>query len=528
MKSYTFLFVGKNDHMVTKYDFTDFTYMKYVQNATSLPSKEEYDYIVIGGGTAGCPLAATLSQTYKVLLLERGSAPLSHPNVLHLKTFLSTLEQEDDGKTTPAQRFTSEDGVANVRGRILGGSSMLNMGFYSRADEQFYKDSGIEWDFDFVKKAYEWVEETIVSVSELRIWQSAMKEALLEGGVGPDIGFSLDHSVGTKVSGSTFDEVGRRHGAVELLNRGEAKNLRVVVDATVERILFSSKASKLSAIGVMYSDSNNKFHKAFVSNKGEVILTAGAIGSPQLLLLSGVGPKPYLSSLQIRTVHHQPYIGKSMADNPRNNINFITPFPLQPSYLQVVGITNDSFYIESPSFTPQFSFTSEPFTIFPNHSSPLNLSVANIAAKIGRPLSNGSLWLASPTDVKSNPIVRFNYFEHPADLARCVSGMRKVGDVLKTKTMDRFGFKNLQGEKGFIFLGPSLPKNYELDDSSMEEFCRSSVTTFWHYHGGCSVGKVVDGDFRVMGINKLRVVDGSIFTVSPGTNPQATLMMMGR
>ncbi|KAL5549002.1 hypothetical protein UlMin_004233 [Ulmus minor] len=492
-----------------------FTYMKYVQNATSLPSKEDYDYIVIGGGTAGCPLAATLSQTYKVLLLERGSTPLSHPNVLH---FEALPEQEDDEKTTPAQRFTSEDGVANVRGRILGGSSMLNLGFYSRADEEFYKDSGIEWDFDFVKKSYEWVEDTIVSVSELRLWQSTLKEALLEGGVGPDIGFSLDHIVGTKASGSIFDEVGRRHGAVELLNRGEAKNLRVVVEATVERILFSPTASNLSAIGVMYSDSNGKFHEAFVSDKGEVILSAGAIGSPQLLLLSGVGPKPYLSSLQIPTIYHQPYIGKFMVDNPRNDINFITPFPLQPSYLQVVGITNDSFYIEGSSFPLQF----------PNYSSPLNSSVANIVAKIGRPLSNGSLWLASPTDVKSNPNVRFNYFEDPADLARCVRGMRKVGDVLKTKIMDQFRSKNLQGEKGFIFLGPSLPKNYELDDSSMEEFCRSSVTTIWHYHGGCRVGKVVDGDFRVMGINKLRVVDGSIFTASPGTNPQATVMMMGR
>ena len=78
------------------------------------------------------------------------------------------------------------------------------------------------------------------------------------------------------------------------------------------------------------------------------------------------------------------------------------------------------------------------------------------------------------------------------------------------------------------YLGPSLPKNYEYDDASMETFCRNTVTTFWHFHGGCVVGKVVDGDFRVIGTNSLRVVDGSTFNTSPGTNPQATIMMIGR
>lgn len=216
--------------------------MKSVRNASDLPEQEEYDYIVIGGGTAGCPLAATLSQKYSVLVLERGNVPAAYPSVPHVSGLFADLVKEDDG-TTPAQRFTSEDGIANARGRVLGGSSMINAGLYSRANPEFYLNSGIQWDMDMVDKAYQWVEDTIVYRSELKSWQTILREALLECGIGPDNGFSLDHMVGTKAAGSTFDGHGNRHGAVELLNKAHPKNLRVAVHATAQRIIFSSNAS---------------------------------------------------------------------------------------------------------------------------------------------------------------------------------------------------------------------------------------------------------------------------------------------
>ena len=221
--------------------------MKVVHNATDLPAEEEYDYIVVGGGTAGCPLAATLSQNYSVLVLERGNVPKAHPNVLSATGISANLMEEDNGDT-PAQRFTSEDGVANVRGRVLGGTSMINGGFFSRAHaEYFLSNHVVKWDMKAVEEAYHWVEETIVSrPKSLAVWQSAAREALVEAGVGPDNGFSLDHKNGTKFSGSTFDELGRRHGAVELLNRGNFDNLRVAVHATVERLVFSTNISGMS------------------------------------------------------------------------------------------------------------------------------------------------------------------------------------------------------------------------------------------------------------------------------------------
>lgn len=90
-----------------------------------------YDYIILGGGTAGCPLAATLSQNFSVLLLERGGVPFSNPNVTFLSNFHITLA--DTSPSSASQYFISTDGVLNARARVLGGGSSINAGFYTRA-----------------------------------------------------------------------------------------------------------------------------------------------------------------------------------------------------------------------------------------------------------------------------------------------------------------------------------------------------------------------------------------------------------
>lgn len=406
---------------------------------------------------------------------------------------------------------------------------MINAGFYTRAEEDFFLKSGVFWDMNLVEKAYRWVEETrVVSrPTKLAVWQSALNRAFLEAGLVPDNGFTLKHKIGTKVSGSIFDQKGKRHGAVELLNRGNFKNLRIAVHASVDRIVFSTNSSKPSAIGVIYTDSNGKRHRALVRPKGEVILSAGAIGSPQLLLLSGVGPRSYLASLQIPVVQPQPNVGKFMFDNPRNGIGIIFPFPGEISPVQTVGIAKD-YYIEGVSYILANSSIRPPFRLFPNFSFPANLSTGTLAEKTPGPLSWGSLWLNSSVDVKASPHVRFNYLSNPIDLYRCVRGVRRIGKILDTNSLDRFKYKDYNGTRRFFFDGASLPMDYQSNYSAVEAFCRSTVGSIHHYHGGCRVRKVVDGDFRVMGVDSLRVVDGSTFTSTPGTNPQATVMMLGR
>ncbi|XP_021910917.1 LOW QUALITY PROTEIN: (R)-mandelonitrile lyase-like, partial [Carica papaya] len=355
-------------------------FLQFVVNATELPSEDYYDYIIVGGGTAGCPLAATLSRSYRVLVLERGGVPYGRPNLMTQEGFLTTL-METDTFDSPAQAFTSEDGIPNARGRVLGGSSVINAGFYSRADEDFYQNSGFNWDLRVVNQSYQWVEGAIVFRPELRNWQSAVRDSLLEAGIDPYNGFNLDHVVGTKIGGSTFDSLGRRHSAVDLLSYAKASNIRVGIYASVERVLLASSStsseSRQSAIGLVYRDQMGGYHHAMVREHGEVILCAGAIGSPQLLLLSGIGPRPYLASWGIPVAYHHPYVGEYLYDNPRNGISILPSVPLEHSLIQVVGITEMGAYIEASSNVIPFA-SSGSSAFAATSSSPLYLTVATL------------------------------------------------------------------------------------------------------------------------------------------------------
>lgn len=116
----------------------DLNYLKFVQDATTFsPKDNHYDYTVVGGGTAGCPLAATLSENYTILLIERGGDAHTNLNVMREENLVSNPLQIND-KDSSSESFTSEDGIRNICGRVLGGRSMVNFGFYSRGDADFY------------------------------------------------------------------------------------------------------------------------------------------------------------------------------------------------------------------------------------------------------------------------------------------------------------------------------------------------------------------------------------------------------
>lgn len=245
-----------------------------------------------------------------------------------------------------------------------------------------------------------------------------------------------------------------------------------------------------------------------------MILSAGSIGSPQLLLLSGIGPSQQLKELNITILLNLTLVGKGIQDNPRTSVAVESSKPLEFSYLQVVGILDNSqHYIESASFSQQNNATNIQY-------------LGLIASKVAFPLSRGELWLKS-TNPQDNPYVRYNYFSHLSDLQECMFGVKLMVNLSVTPSIQNFAFTNKGSSKTLQFLGTPLPHT-QSNDEALAKFCKNTLQTFWHFHGGCQVGLVVDKRYRVKGIDSLRVVDNSIFKDSPGTNPQATTMMLGR
>lgn len=206
----------------------------FLRDAKEAPPDLHYDYIIVGGGTAGCALAATLSQKATVLVLERGGSPYGNPKIENLDSFLANIL--DDSPSSPSQLFISEDGVFNTRPRVLGGGTALNAGFYTRASSGYVRNAG--WDQRLVKESYEWLENKLVFEPPMLQWQSAVRDGLLEAGVSPYNGFTYEHLDGTKVGGTIFDRQDHRHTAADLLEYANPENILVLLHATVEKIEF--------------------------------------------------------------------------------------------------------------------------------------------------------------------------------------------------------------------------------------------------------------------------------------------------
>ena len=230
-----------------------------------------------------------------------------------------------------------------------------------------------------------------------------------------------------------------------------------------------------------------------------MILSAGALGSPQILLLSGIGPQAHLRDFNIPVVLDLEGVGQRMKDNP--GIALLVdnkPQKQLPDTPQVVGIADDFKFIVEAGITPVS----------------LNATRMKVSAKFAFPASKGKLELIS-TDPRKNPSVQFNYLAKEKDLYECVKMSQLLERVARSQSIA-------------MFVGMEHKNNLMSSENELRKSCKKNVRTFYHYHGGCIVGSVVDKDYKVYGVNGLRVVDGSTFLESPGTNPMATLLMLGR
>ncbi|KAD6453369.1 hypothetical protein E3N88_08074 [Mikania micrantha] len=493
-----------------------------MHEATEAPRVSFFDYIVIGGGTAGIPLATTLSANYSVLLLERGGSPYNDPNVASVFNFGRYFS--DTSPDSPSQQFIVE-GVVNSRPRVLGGGTSINAGFYSRGEEKFNIEARLT-DENLIQDSYEWSEKVMVFKPVVQNWQSALRAGLVEAGVVPYNGFTYDHLVGTKVGGTIFDENGTRHTAADLLQYANPDGLSLYLHATVHKIIFKCKGhSRPRAIGVVFEDSLGKKHMAYLKGRknDEIILAAGALGSPQLLMLSGIGPKDQLDALDIKVVLDQPYVGQDMSDNPLNALFVPSPIAVELSLAQVVGITPFGSYIEEAG---GFNF------IFANLSAYQGFTYEKggfVFEKANGPLSKGDLKIVNrnPAD---NPSVTFNYYTEPEDLQKCVDGLKTILKAVDSQAFSNYKYANMT-DQDILDLNMKLPYNlipHGNTSTSLEQHCKDTLITIWHYHGGCHIGQVIDDEYKVLGVDSLRVIDGSTILNSPGTNPQASLLMLGR
>ncbi|KAJ6672027.1 hypothetical protein OIU85_013381 [Salix viminalis] len=390
--------------------------------------------------------------------------------IMNIANFANSLS--DTSPNSASQQFISEDGVYNARARVLGGGSALNAGFYTHASDDYVKQAG--WIPEFVEKSYEWVESKVAFEPPMLEWQSAVRDGLVEVGVLPYNGFTYDHIYGTKVGGSIFDKYGHRHTAADLLEYAEPRNISVYLHATVHKILFTETGKpwpRPRAYGVVFEDSLGLKHWAYLrkSSMNEIILSAGALGSPQLLMLSGIGPANHLQAHSISVVVDQPMVGQGMADNPMNLLFIPSPNPVEVSLIQVVGITKFNSYVETASglsfayswahnFIREYELhlneTGQPSAVTAEAMSrateTLNSLVAEnlqggvILEKVIGPVSSGELKLRN-TNPDDNPSVRFNYFKEPEDLHRCVQGMRTIIEVVNSRAFSKFRYKGYAG-----------------------------------------------------------------------------------
>ncbi|KAI3698038.1 hypothetical protein L6452_31148 [Arctium lappa] len=152
-----------------------------------------------------------------------------------------------------------------------------------------------------------------------------------------------------------------------------------------------------------------------------------------------------------------------------------------------------------------------------------------IFEKVNYPHSKGDLKLQNrnPAD---NPSVTFNYFKNPNDLRKCVLGLKLILKAIESKAFSKFKYPNMMVQD-ILDLNVKMPTTFLIHantSSSLEQYCKDNVKTIWHYHGGCQMGNVVDGNYKILGVDDVCVIDGSTLIFSLGTNPQASLLMLGR
>jgi len=520
-----------------------------------------YDYVIVGAGSAGCVLAARLTEdpSTRVLLVEAG--PPDDADQIHIPGGINLLFKSTydwDYQTVPQERAAGRS-IYLPRGRTLGGSSSINTMIYirgSRYDYDTWRDEYgcVGWGYAELLPYFLRAEDNSrgaseyhgaggpLAVEDLR-YKSALARVFVDAGKAFGIAPNNDFN-GRRQDGVGFYQVtqrrGRRWSTADAYLRPAMMrpNLTVQSDALVTRIVFEGSR----AAGISYL---RRGKEEFARAEHEVILAAGAIGSPQLLMLSGVGPADHLRSYDIDVVADSPGVGGNLSDHPVVAVMWHTPKvrglweqagpanlmrwqllhrgPYVTNVVEAGGFTRSDATLPAPDI--QWHALPSPLE---NHGlgdprrRVLSLLIAGVAVK-----SRGRIRLRSG-DPRHKPDIDPAYLSDGTDIEPLVKGIQLAREIAGCRPMA----KTCRGE---ISPGDDVRTEAEL-----RVFVRKDLGTLHHPVGTCAMGgdsrlvasritSVVDVELRVRGVDGLRVVDASVMpTVTRGNTNAPTIAIAER
>jgi choline dehydrogenase len=488
-----------------------------------------YDYIVVGAGSAGCVLAARLSESGEanVLLLEAGGAD-SNPDIHIPANAWNVWMTKDDWWLPTAPQAGAADRVLYLpRGKVLGGSSSINGMIYARGNCLDYDHwaylGNAGWDYESVLPYFKKSEDYWggagpyhgvggpLCVSRID-HPSQLTGAFLEAGNSLGLERNDDFAGGSALGIGLCDltvREGRRCSAAAAFLRPamNRRNLTVVTNAQVRRLLIEGGRCQ----GVEYIQ-DGAVERAEAS--AETILSAGALGSPKLLMLSGIGDAASLQALGIAVAQHLPGVGQNLQDHLLTFVIHEAKQPIPPPRYNILEAhlfaKTDSRLI-GPDHQPLFMNIAPPL---PYLAIPPN-SYA-IAAGIIRPLSRGEVRLTS-ADPEAPLHIDPAYLCEAGDLDALVHSLELSRDILHDPAFADW-------RKGEVWPRVS-------DKPSLRRYVREVSETYHHHAGTCRMGldggSVVDPQLRVYGVDGLRVADASIMPDVVSGNTNAPAIMIG-
>jgi choline oxidase len=486
-------------------------------------SAPHFDYLVIGGGTAGAIVAARLAEAQqRVALFEAGPADAGNGRILELIRWPDLLESEYDFDYRIEPQPRGNGRIRHARAKVLGGCSSHNscIAFYAPDyDMQVWEAAGAAgWGPQAVAPAFHRLRRKVnfETAETGNAFVLALLQATAQAGL-PQIAFN---QAGRQQAGAGWFDLNKRgplrdSSSVAYLHPLARWGdwLTFYLNQYISRILLANgrAVGVQTANGPVYADR-------------EVIIACGAFDSPKLLLLSGIGPAYHLRSVGVDVVHDLPGVGEHLLDHPEGVVNWELNRPMPPEVINYweVGI----FDYTQPGLPAPDLMMHLGVTVFDMQTKPAGYPTAQhafaLTPNVARARSEGTVRLRS-CDPADPPAIDFRYFTDPEgyDERVMVAGVKRAREIVAQPALADWVLRELS------------PGREVQDDDEISAYVRGTANTVYHPAGTCKMGAaddptaVVDPLLRVRGVAGLRVADASVFPTMIGVNPNITVMMIG-